>query len=158
MSSCKSNLKWRCFPLFWQTLFSVTKLCLTRCDPMDYSMPGSPVLHCPPVLVQTHIHRVGDALKPSHSLSPLSSCPESFPASVLPNEWVLHIRWHCTGASTSASVLPVNIQDWSPLGWTVWISLQSKGLSRVFSSTTVWKHHSSAPSLLYGPALTSVHD
>ena len=62
------------------------------------------------------------------------------------------------GVSASASVLPMNIQDWSPLEWTGWISLQSKGLSRVFSSTTVQKHQSSAFSVLYSPTLTSIHD
>ena len=58
--------------------------------------------------------------------------------------------------SASAPVLPTNIQDWFPLGWTGWISLQSKGLSRVFSSTTIWNHQFF--SALYGPTLTSIHD
>ena len=62
------------------------------------------------------------------------------------------------GVSALASVLPKNIQDWSPLGWTGWISLQSKGLSRVFSNTTVQKHQFSALSFLYSPILTSIHD
>ena len=63
------------------------------------------------------------------------------------------------GISPSASVLPMNTQDWSPLGWTGWISLQSKGLSRVFSNTTVQKHQfSSALSFLYRPTVTSIHD
>ena len=56
------------------------------------------------------------------------------------NESVLHIRWPSSGVSASTSVPPMNTQDWSPLGWTGWISLQSKGLSRVFSNTTVQKH------------------
>ena len=59
--------------------------------------------------------------------------------------------------SVSASVLPLNIQDWFPLGWTGWISLQSKGLSSVFSNTTVQKINSSVLSFLYGPTLTSLH-
>ena len=59
---------------------------------------------------------------------------------VFSNESVLHIRYQSTGISASASVLPMNTQDWFLLGWTVWISLQSKGLSRVFSNTTVQKH------------------
>ena len=63
-----------------------------------------------------------------------------------------------TGVSASASVLTMNTQDWSPLGWTGWISLQSKGLSRVFSNTTVQKHQSSVPSFLHRPTLTSIHD
>ena len=56
------------------------------------------------------------------------------------NESVLHIRWPSSGVSASTSVPPMNTQDWSPLEWTGWISLQSKGLSRVFSNTTVQKH------------------
>ena len=62
------------------------------------------------------------------------------------------------GASASASVLPMNIQDWSPLGWTGWISLQSKGLSRVFSNSTVQKHQFFSAQPSYGPTLTSIHD
>ena len=58
--------------------------------------------------------------------------------------------------SASASVLPMNIQDWFPLRWTGWIFLQSTGLSRVFSNTAVQKHHSLALSFLYGPTLTSI--
>ena len=62
------------------------------------------------------------------------------------------------GVSDSTSVLPGNIQDWSPLGWARWISLQSKGLSRIFSNTTFQKHNSSALSFLHSPTLTSIHD
>ena len=62
------------------------------------------------------------------------------------------------GASALALVLPTNIQDWYPLGWTGWISFQSKGLSRVFSNTTVKSINSSVLSFLYSPALTSIHD
>ena len=63
-----------------------------------------------------------------------------------------------TEVSGSASVLPMNIQDWFPLGWIGWISLLSKGLSRAFSNTTVQKHQFSVLSLLYGPTLISIHD
>ena len=67
--------------------------------------------------------------------------PAIFPSiRVFSNELVLHIRCQSIGVSASASVLPMNIQDWFPLGWTGWISLQSRGLSRVFSNTTVQKH------------------
>ena len=67
--------------------------------------------------------------------------PSIFPSiKVFSNESVLHIRWPNTGVSASASVLPMNIQEWFSLGWTGWISLQFKGLSRVFSNTTVQKH------------------
>ena len=62
------------------------------------------------------------------------------------------------GVSASASVLPMNIQDWFPLGWTAWISLQSKGLSKFFSNTTVQKHQFFGAQLFYSPTLTSIHD
>ena len=75
----------------------------------------------------------------SYSVVPFSSCPQSFPASgSFSNELALRIK--SIGVSVSASVLPKNTQDWSPLGWTGWISLQSKGLSRVFSSNTIQRH------------------
>ena len=78
----------------------------------------------------------------SFSVSPFFSCLQSFPASgSFPmNRLFFPSGGQSIGASASASVLPMNIQDWSPLGWTAWISLQSKGLSRVFSNTTVQKH------------------
>ena len=76
----------------------------------------------------------------SSSVVPFSFHLQSFPASgSFLSESVLYIRW-TTGVLASASVLPMNIQDWFPLGWTGWIFLQSKGLSRVFSNTTVQKH------------------
>ena len=77
----------------------------------------------------------------SSSVIPFSSCPQSLPASgSFPMSQVFAWGGQSIGISASASVLPMNTQDWSPLGWTDWISLQSKGLSRVFSSTTVQKH------------------
>ena len=120
---------------------SVTQWCLTLCDPMNHSMPGLPVHHQFLEFTQIPVHRVGNAIQPSHPLL----CP-SLPA---PNpsqhqglfQWVNSARGgQSIGVSASASVLPMNTQDWSPLGWTCWISLQSKGLSRVFSNTTVQKH------------------
>ena len=78
----------------------------------------------------------------SSSVVPFSSCPQSFPASgSFQMNQLFTSGGQSTGVSASASVLPMNTQDWSPLGWTGWISLQSKGLSRVFSNTTVQKHH-----------------
>ena len=74
----------------------------------------------------------------SSSVVPFSSCPQSLPASeCFPMSQLFTWGAQSTGVSASASVLPVNIQNWFPLGWTGWISLQSKGLSRVFSNTTV---------------------
>ena len=75
------------------------------------------------------------------SVVPFSSCPQSFPAS---GSWQMSQLFtsgsQSIGVSVSTSILPINTHDWSPLGWTGWISLQSKGLSRVFSNTTVQKH------------------
>ena len=108
---------------------------------MDCSTPGFLVHHQLPELAQTHVHRVGDAIKPSHPLSSLS--PPAFNLSqhqCLSRESVLHIRCPNIGVSASSSVLPMNIQDWFPLRWTGWVSLQSLGLSRIFSNTTVQKH------------------
>ena len=77
----------------------------------------------------------------SSSVTPFSSCPQCFPASgSFPMSQLFIPDGPSIGVSASASVLPMNSQDWFPLGWTDWISLQSKGLSRVFSHTTVQKH------------------
>ena len=77
----------------------------------------------------------------SSSVVRFSSCPQSFPASGSFQMIQLFASGgQSTGVSASTSVLPMNTQDWSPLGWTGWICLQSKGLSRVFSNTTVQKH------------------
>ena len=120
---------------------SVTQVCPTLCDPMNSSTPGLPVHHQLPEFTQTHIRQVGDAIQPSHPLlSPSPPAPnpsqhESFPMSQL-------FTWGGQSIRVSAltSFLPKNTQDWSPLEWTGWISLQSKGLSRVFSNITVQKH------------------
>ena len=77
----------------------------------------------------------------SSSVVPFSSCPQSLPASgSFPMSQLFPWGGQSTGASASTSVLPMNTQDWSPLGWTGWISLQSKRVLRVFSNTTVQKH------------------
>ena len=105
---------------------------------MDCSMPGFPVLHCLPELAQSHVHRVGDAIQPSH---PLLLPPSVFPSiSVFSNELALRIRWP-EYLSFSFSISPSNKYsgltsfriDWFDL-------LASKGLSRVFSNTTFQKH------------------
>ena len=95
----------------------------------------------------------------SSSVVPFSSCLQSLQASwsFLMNQSFASGS-QSIGVSASASVLPMNIQDWFPLGLTGLISLQSKGLSRVFCNTTVQKHQFSVLSLLYGPTLTSIHD
>ena len=96
----------------------------------------------------------------SSSVVPFSSCLPSFTASgSFPRNQFFASGGQSIGVSASTSVLPMNTQDWSPLGWTGWISLQSKGLSRVFSNTTEFKSiHSPVLSFLYSPTLTSIHD
>ena len=84
----------------------------------------------------------------SSSVVPFSSCPQSFPASgSFPMSQLFASGGQSIGVSASTSVLPMNTQDWSPLEWTGWISLQSKGLSTVFSNTTVQKHQFFCPQL-----------
>ena len=120
---------------------SVAQSCPTLCNPMDCSMPGLPVHHQLPEFTQTHVHWVGDAIQPAHLCHPLLLLPSIFSQHQGLLKWVSfsHQVAKVLRVSASAAVLPVNIQDWSPLGWTGWISLQSKGLSRVFSNT-VQKH------------------
>ena len=121
-------------------LSSVVQLCLTFCDPMDCSTPGFPITNsqaystsrpssgwCHPII--------------SSSVIPFFSLLQSFPASgSFQVSQFFASGGQSTEASASASVLSMNIQNWFPLGWTGWISLQSKGLSRVLSNTTVQKH------------------
>ena len=106
---------------------------------MDCSTPGFPILHYLPSFLKLMSQWCHSVI--SSSVIPFSFCLQSFPASgSFPTSWLFTSSGQSTGASVSASVLPVNIQGWFPLVWTGWISLQSKGLSRVFSSTKVRKH------------------
>ena len=102
---------------------------------MNCSTPGLPVHHHLPEFTQTHIHRPSSQwchLAISSSVIPFSSCPQSFPASgSFPMTQLFTWGGQSIGVSASTSVFPMNTQVWSPLGWTGWISLQSKGLSRV---------------------------
>ena len=118
-------------------LSSVTQSCPSLWDPMDHSMPGLPVHHQLPESTQTHVHRVGDVIQSSHPLSSLSPPALNLSQHQGLFKWVSssHEVAQNIGVSASTSVLPMNTQDWSPLGWTGWISLQSKGLSRVFSNS-----------------------
>ena len=113
-----------------------------------------------PEFAQTHVHWVSDCHPTiSSSFIPFSSHPQSFPASgSFPMSWLFASGGRSIGASAAASVLPMNIQGWFPSGLTGLISLQSKGLSRVFSSTTIWKHQFFSTQPFYSPTLTSVHD
>ena len=119
---------------------SVAQSCPTLCDPMNCSTPGLPVHHQLPEFTQTHVHRVSDTIQPSHPLSSPSP-PDPNPSqhqSLF--QWVNSSHDQSTGVSALASFLPKKSQGWSPWEWTCWISLQSKGLSRVFSNTTVQKY------------------
>ena len=94
----------------------------------------------------------------SSSVTLFSSRLQSFPASgSFPVSQFFTSGGQSIGVSASASVLPMNIQDWFPLGWTDWVSFQSKGLSRVFSNTTVQKHQFFCTQLFYSPTLTTIH-
>ena len=123
-----------------QSVSSVAQSYPTLCNPMNCSTPGLPVYHQLPEFTQTHVHRVSDAIQPSHPLLSPSPAPN-------PSQHQSLFQWvnsshegQSTGVSASASFLPKKSQGWSPSEWTGWISLQSKGLSRVFSNTTVQKH------------------
>ena len=132
-----------CVPLFvtpWtaasQASLSITNSwSLPKLMSIESVMPSNHLILCPPLLP-----------------------PSVFPSiRVLSSESLLCISGHSIGVSASTSVLLMNTQDWSPLGWTGWISLQSKGLSRVFSNTTVQKHQFFGTQL-NSPTLTSIHD
>ena len=139
---------------------SVTQSCPTLCDPMDCRHTRPP---CP-----SSTPGVCSSLCPSSwwchpaissSVVPFSSCPQSLPASgSFPMSQLFVSGGQSIAVSASASVLPMNTQAWSPSGWTGWISLQSKGLSRIFSNTIVQKHQFFCTQLSSQPTLTSIHD
>ena len=129
------------FHIYW--LFPVSSVQFSRSvgtlwDPMDCSTPGLPVHHQLPESTQTHVHWVSYAIQSPHPLS--SPSPPAFNLSQHQNSFPMCQFFtsggQSIGVSASASVLPVTIQDWFPLGMTGWIFLQSKGLSRVL------QHHS----------------
>ena len=129
----------------------VPQSCLTFCNHMDNSMPGFPVFHCLPEFAQMSV----EFMMPSNHLiliTLFSSCPQFFPASgSFPMSWLFESGSQSTGASALASVLPMNIQDWFPLGWTGWISLQSKGTLK-----HLLQHHSPKALILWCSAFFTV--
>ena len=138
---------------------SVAKSYLTLCNPVDLSRPDFPVLHC--LLELLKLMSIVSMMPYNH----LILChPRLLFSSVLlgirvfSNTLALHIRGQRIGSSASSSVLPMNIQDWFPLGLAGLISLESKGLSRVFTNTTVGKHQFFSAQHVYGQNLTSLHD
>ena len=130
------------FSMSWILCCSVTQSCPTLKDLMDFMTAGFPVHHDLSELAQTRVHWVGDAIQPSLPLS--SPSPPTFNPSqnqVFSNMSVLRMRCLKYWSFSVNINTSMNTQDWSPLGWTCWISLQPKGLSKVFSNTTVQKHH-----------------
>ena len=120
---------------------SVTQSCLTLCDPMDWNMTA----FLPFTISQSFLRIMStESVMPSNHL--ILCCPFPLLPSIFPASGSFQMTQPFTsggqsiGVSALTSVLPMNTQDYSPLGWTGWISLQSKGLSRVFSNTTVQNH------------------
>ena len=133
---------------------SFTQSCPTLWDTMDCSTPGFSVHRQFPELAQTHVYRVNDAIQPSHPLSSLPPASSPSQHQRLPVSQFFTSGGQSIGASASASVLPVNIQDWLPLGLT-----GSPCNSQEFSPTPQFKSiNSSVLSFLHGPALTFIHD
>ena len=138
---------------------SVAQSCPTLWDPMNCRTPGLPSItdswsSPKPMSIESEMlssHLI--LCRPLLLLPPIPPSIRVFPMNQL-FEW----GGQSTGVSALASFLSKKSQGWSPSEWTGWISLQSKGLSRVFSNTTVQKHQSSALSLLHSPTLTSIHD
>ena len=120
---------------------SVAQSCPTICDPMNRSTPGLPVHHQLPESTKPMSIELVMPSTISSSVIPFSSCPQPLPASEsFPMSQIFSWGGQSTGVSALASFLPKKSQAWSPSEWTGWISLQSKGLSRVFSNITVQKH------------------
>ena len=138
---------------------SVAKSCPAICHPMDWNMPGFPALYHLPEFPQIHAHWVSDGIQPSFPLlSPFFCCPQSFPAlGSFPMSRFFASGGQSIGAPASASVLPMKIQGWLPLGLTSLLSLLSKGLSRVFSNTRVQNINSLVLNVFHDSTLTSIY-
>jgi len=136
-----------------QSVSSVAQSCPTLCNPMDCSTPGLPVCPSPTPRVYSNSCPLSRWCHPttSSSVIPFSSHLQSFPASgAFQMSQFFTSGSQSIRVSSSTSVLPMNIQDWFPLGWTVWISLQSKGTLK-----SLLQHHSSKASILRQSALES---
>ena len=141
-------------------LFSISFQFSRSVVSMDCSTPGFPVHHQLPELTYTHVRPVGDAIQPSHPLLPAS--PPAFNLSKHQGLFKWDSSSHQVANVSDFTSFSINHSnehsDWFPWGWTGWISLQSKGLSRVFSNTTVQSINSSVLSFLYSSTLTSIQD
>ena len=139
---------------------SVTQSYLALCDPMNCSTPGLTVHHQLPESTQTDVHWVGDAIQPSHPL--LSPSPPALNLSLHQSlfKWVSssHHVAKDIGIWASTSVLPMNTQDWSPLGWLVGSPCSPRDSQESFSTPQFESTSFSALSFLYSPTLTSIHD
>ena len=138
-----------------QKFRSVARSGLTLCDPMDCSTPGFPVHHQLPELAQTHVH--WSVMRLNHLIlcRPLLLLPSIFPSiRVFSNESILHSRWAKYWAS--ASVLPMNIQDWFPLGWAGWFSCSPRDSQESYPTPQFKSISSSVLSFPYSSALTSI--
>ena len=142
----KNVLTWTlCFKVSSVQFSSVIQSCPTLCDPMDCSTPGFLVRYQFLDLGQIHVHRASDAIHPSSSVLPFSSCLQSFPASgSFPMSQLLASGGQSIGASASASVLPVNIQDWFPLWLTAFDLFAVQG-----NLKSLLQHHSSKALILW---------
>ena len=141
-NTCWASMGLLLFPYFSSVQFSRSVMS-DSLRPQDCSMPGLPVHQLLPELAKTHVHQVSDAIQASHPLS--FSSPPAFNLSQHQGlfQWLSSLHQVAKVLEFQLqhqSVLPMNIQDWFPLGWTDWMSLQSKRFSRVFSNTTVQKH------------------
>ena len=142
-TGCTKVISWCC---------SVTKLCLTLWDSINYSIPGSSVLHYLPEFAQIHAHWISDAIQPTYPLNvnPFLS-PIFLTIRVFSYELTLCISW----PSASATIFPMNIQGWFPLELTCLISLQSKDSQESSPVPELDSINSLALNLLYGPTLNT---
>ena len=167
-NTCEANFKrqrflsqvWGCKVLYSYSLYF-------SCSVVFDSLPPNALQHarppCPSPTPRVHSNScpLSRWCHPniSSSVIPFFSHLQPFPATgFFQMSQLLASSSKSIGVSASALVLPMNTQDWSPLGWTGWISLQSKGLRTIFSNTTLQKHQFSALNIFYGSTLTSIHD
>ena len=141
-------------------LFLITKSWSTLCNPMNCSTLGFPILHYLPKFAQTHIQWVNDAIQPSHPLLP------AYPPALNLSQHQGLFQWDSSSHQVAKvldfqlqhSLEPMNIQGWFPLGLSGLISLLSKGLSRVFSSTAIWNHQFFGIQPSFWSTLISIYD
>ena len=136
----------------------VDKLCPILCIPMDCSMPGFPILHYLLEFAQAHVRSISDAIQRSHPVSPTS--PPAFSLSQHQGlfQWVSSSHQVAKIIGASASVLPMTIKGWLPLGLTGWSPWSLRNSQESSPAPQFEGSNSSVLSLLYGPAVTSVHD